>query len=193
MYHLRIAQVQAGIFACLLTLLAAGTAQARPTGWDGHAIVSISVADQADLDTLVALDAASRDFEIWSDGVGIGLIDVRVSPDQRLALDASGLTYTVITEDLQRQYDLMFGGPRGGDFFDTYRSYDEHVTFMNDLVAAYPDLAQMVDLGTSVLGRSMWALRITGPDGGDKPAVMYNGAQHGNEVIGPCIIAYTAE
>jgi hypothetical protein len=176
----------------LCPLLAADTpAWAQPTGFDNHQVVKIRIADQAQLEVLRALDASSSDFEIWSEGLGVGVIEARVSPDQKRKLDASGLTYTVHIEDLQVHIDAMYADRAGGGFFDQYRTYDEHVTFLNDLVAQYPALAQTVDLGLSVEGRTLLAIRITGP-GASKVGLIYHGAQHGNEQAGAMLVAYTA-
>jgi hypothetical protein len=150
------------------------------------------VEDESQLKTLLELDAGSAEFEVWSEGVGLGLIDVRVSPKQRGTLDAGGLSYEVVIDDLQRRIDEVFATADTQGFFDAYRTYDEHVAFLNDLVVAYPTLASMVNLGTSVRGLTLWAIRITGP-GDNKPGVMYHGAQHGNEVMGACVVAYMAE
>ena len=165
---------------------------AQPKGLDGHKIVRVLVDEREQLETLLALDTAAPGFEIWSEAVGLGFIDVRVSPNYRSALDAAGLPYQVVIDDLQALYDEMFRGPRGGDFFESNRTYDEHVAFLNDLVTAHPKLAQMVNLGLSVEGRPLWAIHITGP-GEDKPAVMYHGAQHGNEFMGAFVVAYAAQ
>ncbi|MFH1749048.1 MAG: M14 family metallopeptidase [Planctomycetota bacterium] len=159
----------------------------RPTGQ----VVRIAIANEAELEALQALEALGRDFEVWSEVIAVGPIEVRVAPAAVAVLDASGLRYEVTVEDLQQHLDELFGGRRDGDFFDTLRTYDEHVQFMTDLVATYPDLAEMFVVGTSVLGRPMWALRITGP-GGEKPGVMYHGAQHGNEEAGASVVAFTA-
>lgn len=175
-----------------IVLLVCNNGQARPRGLEGYQIVRVTIADEQQLGTLLTLHAASRGFEIYSDRVGPGPVDVRISPTQKRVLDASGLTYEVLVDDVQTLYDKLFGESRGGDFFDLYRTYDEHVAFLNDLVTAHPDLAQMVNLGDSVQGRPLWAIRITGA-GAEKPAVFYHGAQHGNEIMGACVIAYTAQ
>jgi len=154
-------------------------------------LVRIDVADISQLRTLAAFHNAHRDVEIWSEALGIGPIDVRLPSHTRQALDATGLSYRVLVEDLNFQRQGLMGATAGADFFDAYRSYEEHVVFMNDLVTAYPNLAQMVNLGSSVQGRILWALRITAP-GADKPAVLYHGAQHGNEIMGAANIAFIA-
>ena len=174
-----------------LIVVVATPAEAGPTGLEAHQVVRVTVSTQAEAERLEALDRADRDFVIWPEGVGVGEIDVRVSPAQRKVLEATGMPFVVVIDDLQRHYDALFGGVRTGGFFATYRTYDEHVAFLEGLVAAYPDLAEMVDLGPSVQGRRLWAIRITGP-GEDKPAVMYHGGQHGNEIMGPAVITYAA-
>lgn len=169
-----------------------GIVHAQPTGLGGFQVLRVHIADQRQLDVLLTLEEHSHEFEIWTDALGIGQIDVRVSPAQRRALEQAGLEFTVHIEDLQATYNDLFQKSAGGDFFDTYQTYDDHVAFLTDLVAAHPNLAEMVDLGPSVENRHLWAIHITGP-GVDKPGVMYHGGQHGNEIIGPPIIAYAAQ
>ncbi len=175
----------AGIF-----LLAPRATLAQPRGFDHHQVVKIKVADEAQLEALSILDAASRDLEIWSEVLRVGVIEARVSPDQKRELDAGGLEYTVLIENLQAHIDGMYAD-QGRGFFDEYRTYDEQITFLNDLAAQYPTLAQTVDLGRSVQGRTLQALRITG-SGASKVGLIYHGAQHGNEQSGAMLVAYVA-
>jgi len=121
----------------------------------------------------------------------IGPVRVRVAPAAQPALKASGLQYKVIIADLQQYLDTLYGGPRDPDFFNSLRTYAEHVQFMEDLADTYPDLAAMISIGQSVEGREMWALRITGA-GNVKPGVIYHGAEHGNEQAGASLVAYVA-
>lgn len=160
--------------------------------YDGYKIVRIAIEDASDLQTLERLDAASPEFQIWTDYVGLGSIDVRLSPGQKPVLDASGLSYTIQVEDWQRQLEQMFKGAGEPGFFDSYRTHNEHIGFLYNLADTYPDLAEVFTVGRSVEGRFMWAIRITGP-GEDKPGVLYHGGQHGNEVLGPVVVAYLAE
>ncbi|UCF33169.1 MAG: hypothetical protein JSV78_12625 [Phycisphaerales bacterium] len=171
--------------------LVCSAAHAQPQGLEGQQIVKVSVTDEGQLALLRQLDATHVDFEIWSDYAGIGQVEVRVTPGTRPLLEANGLKYTVHIPDLQVHVDRLYAGPRDQDFFNTHRTYAEHLQFMNDLVAARPDLAEMVNLGTSVLGRGLWAIRITGP-GEDKPGLMYHGAQHGSEPTGAMVVTYIA-
>jgi carboxypeptidase A2 len=175
-------------------LLTAAPSPAQPSGYEGYQVVHIAIADKAELAALTELQKLGSDFEVWSEvvGLGIGPIEVRVAPAAQPALQASGLHYEVIIADLQRYLDGLYGDSRG-DFFDSLRTYEQHAQFMDDLAAAYPELAERVSLGMSVQFRPMWALRITGPNARRKPAVLYHGAEHGNEQAPSSVVAYVAE
>ncbi|MFH1748799.1 MAG: M14 family zinc carboxypeptidase [Planctomycetota bacterium] len=164
---------------------------AQPSGYEGYQVVRIAVTNEADLYTVHDLAALGDDFQVWSEVIRIGPIDARIAPAAQPYLAISGLRYDVIVDDLQKYLDARFGGTRVRGFFDSLRTYNEHVQYMNDLVATYPDLAEMVQVGTSVEGRALWALRISGP-GDVKPAVLYHGAEHGNEAAGSSVVAYVA-
>jgi hypothetical protein len=174
--------------SCALGL--ARPAVAQPEGYEGYQVVRITLSDRADFAAFRALQTLGADFEMWSETARPGPVEVRLAPAARPVLDASGLRYEVVIEDLQKHIDMLYTGGRG--FFDQLRSYDEHVQFMNDLVVAHPDLAEMVEIGQSVEGRSMWAIRITGP-GEVKPAVIFHGAEHGNEQAPASVVAYVAD
>ncbi len=189
MFRRRSIQIGAAFLAIVCGFLS--TARAQPVGLEGYQVLEVELCNQGDIETIKALENANPELEIWSDRVDIGLVDVRLSPEQAQLLEEVGFDYEIRVEDLQQLYDELFPGPSADDFFDAYRSYDEHLAFMQGLVADYPDQATMVDLGPSVLGRRLWAIRVTGR-GKNKPAVIYHGAQHGNEIIGSCVVAYTA-
>ncbi|MBK7703856.1 MAG: hypothetical protein IPI34_13700 [bacterium] len=174
-----------------IILLAPGAALAQPRGYENHQVVRIEIAGAAQLQALRDLDAASREFEIWSESLQIGVVEARVSPELKRELVAGGFAYTVLIDDLQARIDEMYAD-QGQGFFDEYRTYEEHLALMYDLAARYPLLASTVDLGPSVQGRALMALRITGP-GASKVGLLYHGAQHGNEQAGAMLVAGVAE
>jgi len=165
-------------------------ARAETKRFDYHQVVKLEIGDEEQLQTVLALEEASADFDLWSDGIGVGIVEARVSPEQRALLDANGLKYTILIDNVQRQIDSERSGLPG--FFEDFRTYDEYVTFLNNLAATYPDLAQVVNLGVSIEGRDLLAVRITGP-GTDKPGILNHGCQHAREWLTPPIIAYAAE
>ncbi len=68
----------------------------------------------------------------------------------------------------------------------TYRSHTEIGQFLSDTVADHGSICQLYDLGSSVQGRELWALRISDnvPAEEDEPEFKYISTMHGNEIVG---------
>lgn len=171
---------------------AAVSGSAQPTGYEGFQIVRVEVTDQSDIEALRALFETDSGIWLKSEVLMVGDVDVRVAPGSMGLLDAAGLCADVVIEDLQAHIDGLYSKARGGGFFDSLATYDEHVQFMQDLVAAHPAIAEMLSIGMSVEGRTIWALRITG-SGTSKDGVFFHGAQHGDEQAGASMVAFMAD
>ncbi|UCE60735.1 MAG: IPTL-CTERM sorting domain-containing protein [Phycisphaerales bacterium] len=187
-------KVREAAFALIVTsaawFLHVAPAHADQKRFDAHQVLKVKIVNDSQLEAILDLEAASPDFDIATDWVGIGLVDIRVSPDQKALLDAAGFRYVVTIDNVQTLIDAQRSGRAG--FFQDFRTYSEYVTFLTDLAAAYPDLAELISLGTSIEGRTLWTLRITGP-GTNKPGVLFHGGQHAREWLTPPIIAYAAQ
>ena len=169
---------------------------AQPTGYEGYQIVRISTTDDGCRAAVESLLRANGDITLESETIGPVFVDLRLPPGASVLLDTLGLRHEVRIKDLQEEINKLYGvgaADRGGDFFDYLRTYDEHVVFMQTLAATYPDLVEMFSLGDSVEGRALWALKITGAEGENKPAVFYQAAQHGNEQSGASVLEYVAQ
>jgi hypothetical protein len=70
--------------------------------------------------------------------------------------------------------------------WDKYPTYQEYLALMTKFQADYPQLCKTVEMGTSVQGRKLIAIKIS--DNVDKeekePAFLYHAAMHGDEVLG---------
>ncbi len=88
-----------------------------------------------------------------------------------------------------RQYGPGSGAP------DAWPTYDEFVTRMQNITAAYTETARLISIGTSVQGRPIWALKISdNPDvEEDEPEFKYSAAVHGDETVGIEITLRLAE
>lgn len=172
-------------------LFAAVPAAGQPTGYEGYQVVEITVESEADVQMVRELQALGWDFQVWSEVIRPGPVEARVAPAAQARLAASGLVYEVIVPDLQQYLNERFAGSRERGFFDSLRTFQEHVQFMWTLAASHISLAQMINVGYSVQNRPMWALRVTGP-GYAKPAVFYHGAEHGNEQAPASVVQYVA-
>jgi len=68
-----------------------------------------------------------------------------------------------------------------------FYSFTQMNTAMNNLVAAYPGIAQKTSLGLSTEGRNIWCIKISDnvtTDETNEPEVLYIGLQHAREAIG---------
>jgi hypothetical protein len=166
--------------------LASNAASASPprVRYDGNVVVRVDPANLAELDMI--LDIAD---DVWSERIGVGPLDVMLGPDGLAALDASGLGYRMLVEDVQVLVDgeLDRLGARSpaappGMWFDDYREYEQVNSYLDWLAKIRPDLVTVFEIGQSIEGRTIHAVRISGP-GEDKPAVLLNGCQHAREWI----------
>ncbi len=184
----------------VLSLLATALSGARGTtaadanspDLSQYQVVRVSHVDAERSGLLGSLSFFRDDVQLWSDELEGADLELRASSLGLETLAALGLAYHVVIPDLQSWYDERFAGNATRGFFDSLRTYSEHVTFMQQLAAAHPQVAEVIEVGTSVQGRVIYGLRIGGGDP-SKPGVLFHGAQHGNEAAGASVLAYVAD
>lgn len=97
----------------------------------------------------------------------------------RVAFEQNGQTVAnIIATPAAFQVKSTFGG---------YYSFAEMNTAMDNLVAAYPSIAQKFSIGKTVEGRDMWCIKISdnvATDETDEPELLYMGLHHAREAIG---------
>jgi murein tripeptide amidase MpaA len=132
--------------------------------------------------------------DVWSEAIGVGPLDVRVTREQWQALQAADLPLRILIDDVQaliaaqRQGGLRDGGP-----FDDYMDYDQVLAYLDELVELRPDLAQSFVVGQSLEGRDIVGIRVRGPGDGNRPAILYHGCQHAREWITVPVTLYIAD
>lgn len=74
----------------------------------------------------------------------------------------------------------------------TYHSYDDVTAMLYGFAGSYPDICRLHNLGSSVQGRSLWALLITdNPDvEEEEPEFKYVSTIHGDEPVGTEMCLY---
>src|SRR5713101_824728 len=193
-----------GLSRCVLgiaTLLSLGLALRAKAGdaarYSGDRVVRVTVVDAAQRDQVVAL---ARD--VWScGGAGIGTFDVQVSPENFDALAQSGVAYETLIDDVQALLDAdasSRSAGNGGDWYSSYKTYQQINDRITLLSQQYPALATVSSVGQSVEGRDLFTIRITGPDTESNPAdlrpVFFIGAtQHAREWIAPMTAMFLAQ
>ena len=188
------------ITAVLAAACPLATAQPLATGpvdrYDGYRLVAVDLQTPEDVRTMAALDA-----DQWSHHIRPGVpTDFLVSPEQIAALDAAGLPYRVLVDDIQLSIDAENARLRGGGqaraWFDDFKDLAAINDQLEVLAAAYPDLASTLEVGQTLEGRPMMALRIANDSFGDpdcKPSILFNACQHAREWIAPMVAMYAAD
>ena len=82
-----------------------------------------------------------------------------------------------------------------GQFYNNYRSLAEYESRMDQLIADHPTLASPITIGTSVEGREIRGMRITGTGSNSvaKKAVVFHGLIHAREWISGMVTMFGAE
>lgn len=174
----------------------------------GQSVVRVRTTTQAQLDAMLDLTES-----VWSERVGVGLLDIQIRRENLPALTALGIGYDTLIPDLQGHHDRAWSQvraqarldaqqPRGAGvhddaWFSNYKQFADIIAYFNNIAALRPDIATMADVGDSLLSNDIYALTITGPDTpdnprADRPVVLWNGAQHAREWVSPMTVSYIA-
>ncbi|MFN3690440.1 MAG: M14 family metallopeptidase, partial [Fimbriimonadales bacterium] len=173
--------------ASVLALLAAlwYLAVAQQANYDGYQVWRLTLEKPAQIHEIQSL---VRD--IWM--IRGKTVDVCLSPEEQASLRKAGYVGEVLIEDVgalirQQQTDFV---PQDGSLFTRYLTLDEIYAAMRQLADQNPRLVQMFEIGKSIEGRPIYALRLTRDPRRarvyrDRPQVVINAMQHAREWITP--------
>ena len=136
-------------------------------------LVTVPVTDRTDVASLVNLGLSVDDV---SDGYATGVI----KDEYLAAVEAAGFVMQVVVDDI-RSLQPSLRVPHRGEYHD----YAELTADLQSLADTYAEISRLHGLGTSVQGRTIWALEITdNPDLDElEPEVRLIGCHHGSEPI----------
>lgn len=132
-------------------------------------------------------------LDVWSESRGPGLpLDVVVSASALDELSAADVDFVVLDEDIDATADAeaerlatvsVAAADADADvWFSEYRDFTAIEARLKSLAETYPDRATLHQIGSSIDGRAIWALRIGGTHDDDVP-MLINGTQHAREWI----------
>lgn len=163
--------------------------------YDDHKVIRIDLKTQADLDAVRRSGAVILDC--WP---GLKPTQVVASPDQLRQLERLGRRIEVLHDNAQAIVDAdKQVVPRRDPFTDFFLDYHPIgdaatsgtiVWYMDQLASMNPGLVTMLDIGSTLESRTMWALRITNDMVPDKPGVIYFCDLHAREWITPTACLY---
>jgi len=88
-------------------------------------------------------------------------------------------------------------------WYDSYHDYADHLTYWDDLVAAFPDNSEKFEIGKSYENRTIYAFHLFGDekeeygkpgkesDKVDKPVILWHATVHAREVGGLFILTFS--
>jgi len=117
-------------------------------------------------------------------------LEMLVSDVELEKLRAEGIGTRIIDPNVYGPFPVL-----GGNWLPEYLSYSEVETQLNSLVASYPNLTELVIIGTSIEGRNIYALKISdnAASDEDEAEILLIGNHHAREVITPIICMHVAE
>ncbi len=185
-----------GLAGSVFAQVDANRADGPVTRFDGSKVVRVRLRSARDLQTALALTD-----DVWTESIRRGgPVDIRVTPEQFAALTQSGLSYTVLINDVQQLIDAEAAQVRANQNLDdpawytNYHNYADNKAYCQALAAAYPSLCTYFVMGTTYQSREMFGIRITGPGStANRPASLWWGGQHAREWITVPVTEYAAE
>ncbi|KAF6821423.1 zinc carboxypeptidase [Colletotrichum plurivorum] len=197
--------------AALSAVVAAASAASIAAGgnkrvtYEGTKVFRVSVGDEVDR----VNDVVSKlSLSTWKGAPRAGaLADIVVPAAEVDAFQAeiAGMNVTTMHEDLQASIDdessfqlyaelltSKVAGSANATWFNSYHAYADHLQFLNDLVASFPNNAEIVTSGKSLQGNTITGVHIHGTTKGTKPAVVFHGTVHAREWISTMTNEYIA-
>ena len=95
-----------------------------------------------------------------------------------------GYQPTLMTPPSMHEIPVMHDALRGTYDWDSYLTYGEYETMMQQFAANHPDRCTYIELGTLASGRKLMGARLNNGQTDGKPHFLYTSTMHGDEVTG---------
>ncbi|KAF1998949.1 hypothetical protein P154DRAFT_535833 [Amniculicola lignicola CBS 123094] len=183
-----------------LTSLTSAALVQRKVSYDGFKVYRINVGENRDQ---LAKVVSSLKLATWKGKVATSdVVDLMVGPTQIEAFEKSTveLDTKLMHDDLglsiaQEQDFPVYAAAAAPNatWFNGYHPIADHIQFLKDLAAAYPNNAEVVVAGKSVEGRDITGIHIWGSGGkGSQKGIVWHGTVHAREWITNMVVEYAA-
>lgn len=100
------------------------------------------------------------------------------------------LDYEILTHPSKRIIPEMYDSSKGAYEWDTYPTYDEYISIMEQFAVDYPEICEVFSIGDSEEGRELKFVKISDNVGTREaePQFLYTGTMHGDETAGYIIL-----
>lgn len=199
------------ILAFTGAVAASPVASVKKVEHKGTRVVRLETHTEEDIAVIKAL-VDNLYLDTWTHGYNVNShVDVAIPPSAQPEFDRlskkAGLKIEIMHEDLGASIEAESpvtvslkstsksavqaqSGP-DPNWFSAYHAYGYHQSYLQSLVAAYPNNAEIVISGQSTEGREIVGIHIWGPQKG-KPAVVLHSNVHAREWITSKVTEYFA-
>ncbi|KAF1835645.1 hypothetical protein BDW02DRAFT_495520 [Decorospora gaudefroyi] len=182
--------------------LASAASVAKKTSYDDWKVYRVNVGSHAaEIENVMS----KLQLELWKGKPSTSaVVDIMVPPSAVKDFEAStadiqteimheNLGLSITNENSFGEYVAARGAAPSATWFNSYHSIADHMQWISDLAAAYPNNAEVISAGKSVEGRDIKGIHIFGSGGkGSKKGVVWHGTVHAREWITTMVVEYAA-
>ncbi|KAL7932574.1 hypothetical protein V8C35DRAFT_77972 [Trichoderma chlorosporum] len=191
------------LLSAFLASASAAVVQPHKVSYDGYKVFRLSV----EADNIGRInDIVDRlNLQTWKPAKKAGsFADVVVQPSQLEAFNKETLDLKpmVMHEDLGvsigqestfQTYSVDAVNAVNSTWFNSYHAYADHLLFLKNLSAQFPNTSEIVTSGNSLNGNAITGIHFWGSGGkGVNPAVILHGTVHAREWITTMVVEYFA-
>lgn len=155
--------------------------------YDGYAVVSVNHTEFPRLLSRLAVHRSALD--VWSSSATAS--EVMLRPQELRYALGSGIGMDVVVDDVQRLVDAEQRSLGQNEWFKAYHPLSDIKEWFQELAAQHQSVSFQEEIGKSVEGRSIFALRF-GEAKENKPQVYVQSLQHAREWISGAATQYLA-
>ncbi|HVP06448.1 MAG TPA: M14 family zinc carboxypeptidase, partial [Candidatus Acidoferrum sp.] len=162
------------LLTILLICLSAAPIAAAPSN---ETYFRLTISSRAEISTLTRI--------VSIDNVVSDTVYAYANPAQLASLASAGYTYTVLPAPSSLATPQM-SQERQAYAWDSYPTYDQYVTMMQQYAQSYPSLCHLDTIGTTTQGRLLLVATISNnvSTEANKPEVLLTSSIHGDELVG---------
>jgi len=169
--------------------------------FDGHVVFRLQASEQSQIRSLEILKSAPQYFDFWTSLSTSRPIDIRVHPDKivetKELFQGLNIKYEVMIDNVQSLIDSQRQAPQkaldlmSDDWYQHYHTYDENIQWLLNLASTYPNMTELVNVGSTYEGRSLVALRVFSPSTtSHKRSIWIDAGIHAREWITTATVNY---
>lgn len=186
---------------CLALALARGEERVDYTG---HKVISFIPTSEDQLEILRFLLMENPEFDFWIEPKAVGVpVHLRMSPETMVKFDrmmsihgnVPFKTKKVMMEDLQQAINEERKENENAAYasesvIGRYARVSEMHTFLDEMAARHPNLAEVFVIGTTYEGRQIKGIKIGETNAQDKPVIWIHAGIHAREWVAPASCMY---